>query len=258
MNFVGNNIVYGENVNLGKNVRIGHNTLIYDNVTVGDNTVIGSNCVLGEPTRDFYKAAEDYKNPPLIIGSNSIIRSDTIIYAGTTIGSHFQTGHHVIIRENNRIGDHCSVGVFSHVMDRCILGNYVRLHSYNSMEKCTLGDFVHFYPFATITVCPYPPAEVELECFVGDYTVVAAHAVIYPGSIIGKHCLIGAQSGAKGKYDDYSLISGNPAKKLVDLRTAPIINEKTRKQHYPWPYNFDRGMPWSGIGYEKWLENIED
>jgi hypothetical protein len=27
------------------------------------------------------------------------------------------------------------------------------------------------------------------------------------------------------------------------------------ESYYPWPYHFERGMPWQGIGYDKWVED---
>jgi hypothetical protein len=33
----------------------------------------------------------------------------------------------------------------------------------------------------------------------------------------------------------------------------PFFNNK-KTRHYPWPYNFERGMPWEGIGYDEWLK----
>ena len=39
------------------------------------------------------------------IGENARIRSGTVIYGGVTIGKNLQTGHNVVIREENEIGD---------------------------------------------------------------------------------------------------------------------------------------------------------
>ena len=65
----------------------------------------------------------------LIIGPHGVIRSHTIIYAGTRIGARLQTGHSVLIRENTRIGDDCSIGSGSVVEFKVVMGNRVRLHS---------------------------------------------------------------------------------------------------------------------------------
>lgn len=254
MKLEGNNVYYGDNVKLGKNVRIGFNSIIHDNVTIGDNTIIGNNCIIGEPIGRIYHS-DDYQNPPLVIGAGSIIRSNTIIYAGSTFGSNLQTGHFVTIRENNIVGHHCSFGMFSNILTDCKIGDYVRFHSYDSIsENTTIDSFVHFYPFVTTTNCVAPPEETLLPSHYGEFSIIASNSVLLPGVDIGRHCFVAAQSTVKGKVDDFSFMTGNPAKRLMDVRDLPIINPITKQRQYPWPYNFDRGMPWAGIGFEEWLK----
>lgn len=54
---------------------------------------------------------------------------------------------------------------------------------------------------------------------IGDYSFVGARCVILPGTDIGKYCIVGAGSVLTGKkYPDYSLIVGNPAKVVGDVR----------------------------------------
>jgi len=48
-----------------------------------------------------------------VIGDGAVIRSHTVIYAGNRIGRGFQTGHGVMIRESNTIGDEVSIGTGS-------------------------------------------------------------------------------------------------------------------------------------------------
>ena len=248
------NVYIGKNVVLGKNVKIGDNTTIYDNVEIGDNTIICSNCILGEPVGAYYRK-KDYNNPKLTIGSDCVIRSNTIIYAGTTIGNKLQTGHHTIIRENNILGEGCVVGVYCNILDGCKIGNYVRFHSYDSIaENSIIDDFCYFYPFVTVTDDPTPPSNCWLPCKFGKFTVIASNAFILPGTEVGKHCFITAQSRVGGKFEDFSFINGSPAKRVFDTRKVPIINRETKRRQYPWPYNFERNMPWEGIGFDKWCE----
>jgi len=83
--FNNKNVSIGLNVQLGTNVRIGDNTIIYNNVVIGDNAIIANDCVIGEPLHSYYYDNE-YINPLTIIGSDSLIRSHTIIYAGSEFG----------------------------------------------------------------------------------------------------------------------------------------------------------------------------
>lgn len=240
----------GNNVTIGKNVKIGDGTVIYDNVSIGDNTIIANDCRVGEPLNDYYSSS-DYKNPITHIGNSSIVRSHSIIYAGTETGEGFTTGHRVTIREMSIFGNNCSVGTLSDIQGHIKIGNFCRLHSNVHIgQKSTLGDFVFIYPYVVLTNDPTPPSNICNGPTVGSYSQIATMSVILPGVIIGEHALIGAGSIVARPVSDYSLTLGNPAKHIKDVRE--IKSRETGKSHYPWPYNFDRGMPWKDIGYEKW------
>src|SRR5258708_13049566 len=79
--------------------------LIYPNVEVGEGTVIQEGAIVGEPPRGA-KPGE----MKTTIGAGGVIRSGTVIYAGAVIGDRFNSGHGALIREDNVIGDDCSVG----------------------------------------------------------------------------------------------------------------------------------------------------
>jgi len=73
-----------------------------------------------------------------------------------------------------------------------------------------------------------------------------------PGITIGNHCLVAADSTVNSDCKDYSFITGNPAKHIIDIRKLAMFTPSFK--HYPWPHHFERGMPWEGIGYENWLK----
>lgn len=240
----------GKNVKIGKNVRIGDNTVIYDNVTIGDDTIISNDCVIGEPLQDYY-SNPSYQNPPTVIGANSMIRSHCILYAGLETGPKFMTGHRVTIREKSIFGTNCSVGTLSDIQGYVKIGDYCRLHSNVHIgQKSELGNFVFIYPYVVLTNDPTPPSNICVGPKIGSYSQVATMSVILPGVKIGEHALVGAGSIVARDVSDYSLTLGNPAKHLKDVRE--IKSRETGLSHYPWPQNFDRGMPWEGQGYDNW------
>jgi acetyltransferase-like isoleucine patch superfamily enzyme len=250
-----NKYTIGQNVKLGQNVRIGDNSVIYDNVEIGDDTIIGNDCVIGEPLFSYY-SDQGYSNPKTVIGDKSLIRSHSIIYSGTETGIEFQTGHRVTIREKAIFGNNCSVGTLSDIQGHVKLGNYCRLHSNVHIgQKSEIGDFVFIYPYVVLTNDPTPPSDICIGPKIGSYSQIATMSVILPGVIIGEHALIGAGSIVAKNVSDYSLTLGNPAKHLKDVRE--IKSRGSEKSHYPWPYNFDRGMPWRNIGFDKWNEDNE-
>src|SRR5207237_3835984 len=78
---------------------------IYPNVEIGPGTVLEPGVVIGLPAGGAEPGAL-----PTRIGGGGRIRSGTVIYAGVVIGSAVSTGHGALIREDNVIGDDCSVG----------------------------------------------------------------------------------------------------------------------------------------------------
>ncbi len=250
MKFNNRNVFVSPKARIGKNVRIGDNSVIYDNVTIGDNSIICNDCVIGEPTNDYYYK-DNYQNPETIIGEGSMIRSHTILYAGSTFGKNFSTGHRVTVREQSKFGDNCRLGTVTDIQGYVEFGNNCWLHSNVHIgQQSKIGNFVFIYPYVVLTNDPTPPSNICVGATIGDFSQIAVGTVLLPKTKIGKHSLVGAQSLVGGSYEDYSLIAGNPGKFIKDIRE--LKSRETGDSHYPWPYNFDRGMPWQEEGFESW------
>ena len=238
---------------IGHNVTLAANVIMYDNVEIGDNTIIGPNAILGEPLASFY-SKQDYSNPVLKIGANSLIRSGATIYAGSNIGNNFESGHRVTIRENTEIGKHCRVGTLSDIQGYCRIGNYVRFHSNVHIgQKSIIGNFVWIYPYSVLTNDPYPPSELFIGVTVEDFAVIATNVVVLPGVKIGKDAVIGAMSLVRTDVPPETLVAGKPAKQIGTIHN--IKSKYDGSKPYPWRNHFERGMPWEGIGYEKWANS---
>lgn len=50
------------------------------------------------------------------------------------------------------------------------------------------------------------------ETSIGENCFIGYGAVIQAGTILGKHCIVGANSVVRGKFPDYCVIAGVPAK----------------------------------------------
>lgn len=254
MKFNQRNVVISSKAVIGNNVRIGDNSVIYDNVVIGDNSVIANDCIIGEPLSTYYYD-ENYVNPPTIIGKNALIRSHTIIYCNSNFGDNFTTGHRATIRERTTMGINCAVGTMSELQGDSFFGDYCRLHSKVFIgQKSTIGNFVFIYPYVIFTDDPHPPSHVCIGATVGDYSQIAANSILLPGIKIGKMCLVGANTTVNRDIPDESIVVGTPGKVIGSI-TKIKSKENSDKSHYPWMYNFERGMPWEGIGYDEWLNN---
>lgn len=248
MKFNGKNISIGENVRLGKNVKIGDNTTIYDNVIIDDDVTICNDSIIGEPAANYYED-KGYTQPETIINNGSLIRSHNILYAGSTFGPNFITGHRVTIRENSVFGRNCQAETLTDIQGNVVFGDYCKMHSNVHVGEGTrIGNFVFIYPYTVFTNDARPPSNNIKGATVGDYSVITVHCVILPGVNIGNNCLIGANSVVNKNIVDFSFAVGSPAKVIRDIRELGT-------DLYPWMLNFERGMPWAGMGYENWIAN---
>jgi UDP-3-O-[3-hydroxymyristoyl] glucosamine N-acyltransferase len=254
MKFNNRNVFISPSATIGANVKIGDNCSIYDNVIIKDNSVICNDCVIGEPLSGYY-SDEAYTNPATVIEANALIRSHTIIYAGCNIGESFSCGHRVTIRENSKIGKFCRIGTVSDLQGNLEMGDYCWLHSNVHIgQGSKLGNFVFIYPYVVLTNDPTPPSNICIGPTIGDYSQVAVFSVLLPGVKIGKHCLVGAGSIVGKDVADFQLVLGSPAKPVKDVRE--IKSRETGESHYPWPYRFDRGMPWQDKDFDTWEKQL--
>lgn len=261
---IGNNTVIGcnciveDNVIIGDNVNIESNSCIRNGTEIADDSYIGSNCVIGEH-QEYMNGDSIHVNEEnlLVLGKKCLIRSGSIIYSNSVIGDYFQTGHNVTIRENTRIGDNVSIGTLSDIQGDCCIGHYVRLHSNVHVGKASVIDgFNWIYPYVCLTNDPTPPSEVELGVHVHRFAIIATGSVILPGIDIAEDSLVAAGAAVTKNVRQYDVVAGNPAKHLADIRT--IINRETGETNYPWRYRFNRMMPWSKDGFEKWYNELSE
>lgn len=269
----GNNCIIGQNVHFGDHITLGHNCIIEDNVSIGDNAFIdsntiirrgvkiadhafiGANCIIGEYWMDFCLDRKPHDHP-LVIGENALIRSGSIIYAGSVIGNNFQTGHQVTIREKADIGNNVSIGTLSDIQGNCKLGNYVRLHSNVHIgQLSTIDDFVWIYPYVVLTNDPTPPSNEFVGVHIHSFAIVATGSIIMPGLDIGQDSLIGAGAIVTKSVEPYAVAVGNPAKSISDVRK--VKNKITGEPVYPWRKHFSNYMPWDKDGFDAWFSSLD-
>ena len=229
---------------IGANVSIGNGVIIYDNVEIGDGSIIGPYCIIGEPAAPYYKSPNSHVFKKTIIGTNTIMRSYSIIYEGVTIGDFFQTGHNCIIREDNIIGHHTSFGSFSELPGNSFIGNYVKIHSKVMLsERNIIEDYVWIFPFVVLTNVKYSPVSEFLVTRVKEYALIFASAIVLPGITIGENSIIGAGALVTKDVPKERLVIGNPGK---DIKSVREIKDDNGNLVYPWKDYLQayRGYPW--------------
>ncbi len=191
-------------------------------VILGTNPVIGEYVLLGvcPPGKSLGK---------LIIGDNAIIRSHSVIYAGTRIGNNLQTGHGVLIRESNAIGDDVSIGSHTVIERENRIGDGVRIHSNCFIpEFVIIEDKVWIGPCVTILNILHPPCPRFDDCaggvHIGKNAKIGGNVTIGPRVTIGENSLIGMGSVVTENIPANIVAFGNPARvmKTIDRLTCTL------------------------------------
>lgn len=190
----------------------GGTSKIFDNVDLGSGVELGEFCVIGQPPR-----GKQGGELPTVVGSRSVIRSHTVIYAGNTIGERFVTGHGVMIREENRIGDGVSIGSHSIVEHHVSIGNDVRIHSQAFIpEYSVLEDGCWIGPNVVLTNAYHPLCPKAKVCLKGPTinrgAKIGANATLLPDITVGENALVGAGSVVVDDVAPGAVVAGNPAR----------------------------------------------
>ena len=203
-----------------------------DSVTLGITPIIGEYVVLGACPPDKVLAK-------LIIGDNAIIRSHSVIYAGTKIGNDFQTGHGVLIREGNVIGDNVSVGSHTVIESDNRIEDDVRIHSNCFIpEFVIIEDKVWIGPCVTILNVLHPPCPRSQDCaksvHIKKNAKIGGNVTIGPRVTIGQNSLIGMGSVVTTDIPDNVLAFGNPARVV-----KPITQLSCEVGYFQVPYEWE-------------------
>ena len=149
-----------------------------------------------------------------VIGADAVIRSGTVIYAAVRIGDGLQTGHNVVIREQNQIGDRLNIWNNSAIDYGCTIGHNVKIH--NNVYICQytiIEDDVFIAPGVMTANDLYP---VNYEGLKGPIIKkgarIGANVTLLPGVTIGEGALIGSGSVVTRDIPPGSIAYGSPAR----------------------------------------------
>jgi acetyltransferase-like isoleucine patch superfamily enzyme len=118
---------------------------------------------------------------------------------------------------------------------------------FDDFDRITLGDrlvasmnvhfLTHDYSFTTALIAsgetPTTDIGILRDIVVGDNVFIGMNSILLPGTIIGNHVIVGAGSVVRGTIPDYSLVAGNPAQVIGDIReyATKIKNRNAQSIH---------------------------
>jgi acetyltransferase-like isoleucine patch superfamily enzyme len=209
----------GETHGLDLEQHLGDRRALPPGVELGVGHVVEAGVILGQ------RSGRRVDDPTLRIGANAYLRSGTVLYAGSVIGAYFESGHNVVIREQNRLGDHVSIWNNTTVDYGCRIGDRVKLHANVYMAQFTVvEDDVFLAPGVTIANDPHPGCSFSSQCMRGPHikrgAQIGVNVTILPFVTIGERAIVGAGSVVTRDVPPDSVVMGNPAR--VIRRTADL------------------------------------
>ncbi len=180
---------------------------------------IGEGCDIGPGAIVGYRTGRPIADHRLVLGPGAVLRSGTVIYGGATIGAGLQTGHNVVIREENRIGDNFQIWNNSTVDYGCVIGNHVKIHcACYIAQYTTIEDEVFFAPGVIVANDPFPVhAEIMRGPTIKRKARIGVNVTLMPYITIGENSLIGGGSVVTKDIPANSVAYGSPAKVVKSI-----------------------------------------
>lgn len=191
----------------------------------GDETRTDPDVLLGYPTHRPGSLGD------LHLAHGARLRSGTVIYTGSHIGSHLETGHNVVIREECSIGDDVSVWSNTVIDYGCTLGDRVKVHSNCYIAQFTeIADDAFLAPGVTIANDLYPgrleSAAAMSGPLIGVGAQIGVNVTILPFVRIGAGALVGAGSVVTRDIPAGAVAFGNPAVVRSSVEELPALDER--------------------------------
>lgn len=122
-------------------------------------------------------------------------------------------------RERLEIEDHVFIGHFS-VLDATYglsIGEGTQIGFFTGIFSHSSHVAIRLYGRAYVDT-PHKQAYFTAPVAIGPYCFIGAHVTLLPGTRLGRGCLVSAYSMVEGEFEDFSVIAGNPAKRVGDTR----------------------------------------
>jgi len=166
----------------------------------------------------------------VFIGEGTVIEAGALIRGPVWIGRNCHIGHGATLRGNVIVGDDCVVGHAAELKN-AVLFNGCEVPHFNYVGDSVLGHRVHLGAGAMLSNYRLIRGNVNVRiasgrldsglakfgALIGDRTEIGCNAVLNPGAVIGRDCLL---------YPNVTFTGVLPARRLVKNKTELTVVEK--------------------------------
>ena len=203
---------------------------------LSEKVALGEGCEIDEGVLIGYPSDRMIQFERLLIGKNARIRSGSVIYSGSEIGDNLQTGHNVLIREENLIGDNFRIWNNSVVDYGCVIGNNVKIHcSVYIAQYTVIEDDVFMAPGVMVANDLHPDCKYSAQCMKGPIikkgAQIGVNVTLLPFITVGEGSLIGGGSVVTKDVPPRSVVYGNPARVIKNIDDVRCITGLTDRPY---------------------------
>jgi acetyltransferase-like isoleucine patch superfamily enzyme len=211
---------------------------------IGSRTLIGEGCIIGYPIRKTLKgvlsdptlrkidlALFDEKSNGSTIGSNAIVRSGSILYERTSLGDDVETGHHVLIREECKVGPQTRVGTNTVIDGHVNIDSNVNIQSGVYIPPgTTIGEGVFLGPYVVITNDLYPPSPKITGVTIKRGATIGAGSILIAGVTVGENAVVASGSIVTRDVPDDTVVKGCPSRSYMTRDEYNVKRAKYLKE----------------------------
>lgn len=163
------------------------------------------------------------------IGEGTVVEDGAMIKGPAIIGRNCEIRHNAYIRENVIIGDGCVVGNSSEIKNAILFNNAVVPH-FNYVGDSILGWKAHLGAGVKISNFKLVPGNIMVEwegrridtglrkfgALVGDRAEVGCNAVLNPGSIVGRDCVVYPNTNWRGVLKPGCIVKNRAEQQIIE------------------------------------------
>jgi len=162
----------------------------------------------------------------VFIGRGTIVEQGAVVKGPAWIGENCQIRSGCYVRENVIVGNGVVMGN-SCEFKNCILFDEVQVPHFNYVGDSILGYHAHLGAGVILSNVKLDHGEIAVSTpggeipsgFVGDRTEIGCNAVINPGSVIGRDCMIYPSVNFRGVLPDSSIVKLRQEISVLDRKT---------------------------------------
>lgn len=209
-------------VNIGKNVIIHNFCTLYTNVIIEDNVEIFEGSVIGRMPMGAKAVSRNVISSfkSVIIGKDSVISPNVVIYTDVIIGEGTLIGDSASIREGVRIGKNCLISRCVTINYNTKIGNFTKVMDLTHLTgNMIIGNNVFISTLVSTTndnnigKLNYDENKIKGPC-IKDNVAIGAGANILPNVTIEEGAIVAAGSVVTKNVPSKTLVMGIPAKPI--------------------------------------------